>query len=292
MKFTRCPVKVETSNTNPFNSGEGRLPYLQNGSEKLVGYDKIKAYVQKKKYNINVGVKTNGTILRDDSNSDALTNYVFQMLHPYHYYFLFGEPTNYETARALYAKRIPFPFNFYYPSQYHKEAKDIVEVFGGFDINDKIQNHDSDYFVVNAKICIKKLSKTLNENVWFFGDYYSELDTIVYSYLSVLLNINLPNNPIRAFIRGAECVNLVNFINRINKDIFQREGLSVKQDNSMTQSEKDFLSSKRTRQILYGVFVVLAMGGYAVTSGILNVSFDGNHGDDMYIYEDDDDGEV
>lgn len=280
---------METTKCNPFYSSEGKLPYLQIGSEQFVGYEKIKAVIEKEGYVIDGKLSK----WEDRFRSEAYTNLVFQNLHPYHYYFLFGEPNNYEKTRALYAKRTPFPFNFYYPSQYHKEAEEVVNVFGGFDIYDKLENHDSDYFLLNAKKCINMLSRKLGKKIWFFGDFYSELDTIAYSYLSILLNINLPNNPIQVHIK--ECHNLVNFINRITKDIFQREGLTsvkhLENDHLMTPSEREFMASKKTIQILAALFAILAMGGYAVTSGILNVTFDRNQGDDMYIYEDDDDGD-
>lgn len=205
---------------------------------------------------------------------------------------MFGEPSNFEKTRALYAKRTPFPFNFYYPSQYHKDAEEVMNVFGGFDIYDKLENHDSEYFIVNAKKCINLLSRKLGKNIWFFGDFYSELDAIVYSYLSVLLNVNLPQNPLQVHIK--ECHNLVTFINRITKDIFQREGLTsakaLENDLLMTPSEREFMASKKTVQILAALFAILAMGGYALTSGILDVTFDRNQ-EDVYIYEDDDEGE-
>uniref|UniRef100_T1H3D6 Metaxin glutathione S-transferase domain-containing protein n=1 Tax=Megaselia scalaris TaxID=36166 RepID=T1H3D6_MEGSC len=132
----------------------------------------------------------------------------------------------------------------------------------------------------------------LGKNIWFFGDFYSELDAIVYSYLSVLLNVNLPQNPLQVHIK--ECHNLVTFINRITKDIFQREGLTsakaLENDLLMTPSEREFMASKKTVQILAALFAILAMGGYALTSGILDVTFDRNQ-EDVYIYEDDDEGE-
>lgn len=78
--------------------------------------------------------------------STTYSNWVFTQLHAYYHYFLYGEPNNYETTtRGLYAKRTPFPFNFYYPSTYQREACDVVQVMGGFDIHDKLEKHESDY---------------------------------------------------------------------------------------------------------------------------------------------------
>lgn len=57
---------------------------------------------------------------------------------------MFGEPSNYQVTRELYAKRLWFPFNCYYPSKYHKEAEEVVQVMAGFNINDKLTNHHTD----------------------------------------------------------------------------------------------------------------------------------------------------
>lgn len=78
--------------------------------------------------------------------SITYSNWVFTQLHAYYHYYLYGEPNNYDTTtRGLYAKRTPFPFNFYYPSTYQREACDVVQVLGGFDINDKLEKHEGDY---------------------------------------------------------------------------------------------------------------------------------------------------
>lgn len=78
--------------------------------------------------------------------STAYANWVFTNLHAYYHYFLFGEPHNFDTTtRGLYAKRTPFPFNFYYPSSYQREACDVVQVMAGFDVNDKLDKHEGDY---------------------------------------------------------------------------------------------------------------------------------------------------
>lgn len=77
--------------------------------------------------------------------SPAYANWVFTNLHAYYNYFMYGEPNNFDTTRALYAKRTPFPLNFYSPGTYQKEAHDVILIMGGFDFNDKIEKHESDF---------------------------------------------------------------------------------------------------------------------------------------------------
>jgi len=123
---------------------------------------------------------------------------------------------------------------------------------------------------------VNLLSRKLGRKVWFFGDTYSEFDAIVYSYLAIIFKIALPNNPLQNHIKG--CQNLVNFINRITKDIFRNEGYSSVKltktpsgtEASLTASERKFLDSELNTKIVAGVGAVLAMGAFAAWRGIYN----------------------
>ncbi|KAH8242803.1 hypothetical protein KR032_002258 [Drosophila birchii] len=271
LRFTRCPMDVQTS-ANPLRSGAGKLPYLQIGNQKYPGYRQIKRVLDLEGYPIDAHLSTKQKHL-----SSAYANWVFTNLHAYYHYFLYGEPNNFDsTTRSLYAKRTPFPFNFYYPSTYQREACDVVQVMAGFDVNDKTSKHEGDYLVVNAKKCVNLLSRKLGRKVWFFGDTYSEFDAIVYSYLAIIFKITLPNNPLQNHIKG--CQNLVNFINRITKDIFRNEGYSSTKltkttsgvGDSLTPSEHKFLESEFNTKVIAGVGAVLAMGAFAAWRGIYN----------------------
>lgn len=124
--------------------------------------------------------------------------------------------------------------------------------------------------VNNAKKCINVLSKRLGRNTWFFGDHFSEFDVIVFSYLSILSKIALPNNPIQTHIAG--CKNLLNFINRISRDVFKKESFNSintsKDDASpndpmLTATERKFLESEKKTKILAGIGAVVAMTSFA-----------------------------
>lgn len=122
----------------------------------------------------------------------------------------------------------------------------------------------------SAKKCVNVLSKRLGRNVWFFGDQLSELDIIVFSYLSILSKIPLPNNPIQNHIKG--CRNLLNFINRISRDVFKTESfnsINTNKDNispnnpQLTETERKFLESEKKTKILAGISAVIAMSSFA-----------------------------
>lgn len=42
----------------------------------------------------------------------------------------------------LYSKRIPFPFNFYYPRKYVRKVNELTQVLASFNIDDPIDTHD------------------------------------------------------------------------------------------------------------------------------------------------------
>ncbi|KAH8358693.1 hypothetical protein KR093_001724, partial [Drosophila rubida] len=288
LRFTRCPVDIET-NSNPLRSGAGKLPYLQIGNDKFIGYKEIKRVLDLEGYPVDAKLSTKQKHL-----SATYANWVFTQLHAYYHYFLYGEPNNYETTtRGLYAKRTPFPFNFYYPSTYQREACDVVQVLGGFDINDKLEKHESDYLVTTAKKCVNLLSRKLGRKVWFFGDHFSELDAIVYSYLAIISKITLPNNPLQNHIKG--CQNLLNFISRITRDIFRNECYSSIKltkssghpDSTLTPSERKFMETELNTKIAAGIGAALAMGAFAAWRGIYTQLTRASSDYDGIDYEDD-----
>ncbi|XP_037953386.1 metaxin-1 homolog isoform X2 [Teleopsis dalmanni] len=269
VKFARCPVKIECTNANPLKSGAGKLPYLQIGNQKFVGYGNIKKVLDKEGFRIDAFLSG-----KEKQLSQAYANWVFSNLHAFYHYFMFGEPNNFDVVRSLYAKRTPFPFNFYYPSTYQKEANDIINVLANFDIYDKIEKHGNESLETTAKKCVNVLSKKLGQKIWFFGDNYSELDAIVYSYLSILSKATIPNNPLHHHIKA--CTNLVNFINRISKDIFKNEAFnSIKtnkntSDYLLTPTERKFLESEKRTKIIAGIGAVAAMVSFAAWRGLFS----------------------
>lgn len=127
--------------------------------------------------------------------------------------------------------------------------------------------------MTTAKKCVNTLSKKLGKKVWFFGDMFSEFDAIVYAYLSILYKISLPNNPLQNHIKG--CNNLINFINRISKDIFKNEAFNsikttkggVANDAMLTATERSFMESEKKTKILAAIGAVVAMGSFAAWKG-------------------------
>lgn len=290
VKFTRAPIAINTKG-NPFRSGDGRLPYIQAYKRKIVGYEQIISYLQEQGYTVNDQLPRNVSNL-----AEAYESLVFNDLHPYFQYFMFGSPDNIDQSRKLYANRTPFPLNFYYPAKYMKHADEVMQVFGGFSVHDKIEDHSTEMIIINAKKCVNLLSSKLGKNKYFFGQHYSSLDILVYAYLAILYNITLPNNPLQVHLQ--ECPNLVKFIDRITKQHFAAEAYSSKDAKqkvdgnstaTLTPSEQEFAKTKRKTQILATLFAVVAMTAYATWMGIVKINADSYY-DDLG-YRDDDDGD-
>lgn len=65
-------------------------------------------------------------------------------LQPCVQYYLWGDAHTGENTRMMYAKRTPFPFNFWYPQKYIKKCDQLMQLCEHFSIDDKIENHQTE----------------------------------------------------------------------------------------------------------------------------------------------------
>lgn len=86
----------------------------------------------------------------EDFLAAAYIQYLYKHLYPCYQYILWGDPANGDASRILYAKRAPFPFNFTHPAKYTKHTEDLLEIFGNFSINDKLENHNTTEVTIAA----------------------------------------------------------------------------------------------------------------------------------------------
>lgn len=217
-------------------------------------------------------------------------------LRPYFQYVLWGDPRNSETTRMLYAKRLSFPFNFVYPQRYIKLASEFLKIVSNFSIDDKLENHNTAEMVLNAKKWVNLLAQRIEKKRWFFGDQKpGECDATIYATLSILLNLQLPNNDLKSHIN--ECPHLVAYIERINKRYMT--DIRISSDNEPSHStlnrvqrlfinkEKGTLSNGVIK-VMFGMLTVSTMVFFAFSHGILEIA---NDDDDLAQYYGDDEGE-
>jgi metaxin len=223
-----------------------------------------------------MGFNCNRNVSIDYIQLNGFIQYMFENLYPYSEYLKWGDPQNVDTVRALYAKRTPFPFNFYSPKKYVQRTNDITEHLANFSTEDIIEKHDIAEMSLNAKKCLNWISEKIGDKKWFFGDKPSECDAIIYGYLSVILHMKLPNNVLQVHLQ--QCSNLVKYVHRITKAHFA--DLSFCSPDVKPTDEKHIYTGKedeespevvRRRYYLSGLVAVLGMVGFAVMNGIVSV---------------------
>lgn len=125
-----------------------------------------------------------------------------------------------------------------------------------------------------AQECLTTLSTRLGTNEFFFGSHPSSLDAIVYSHLAPLLKAPFPNPALQNHLKG--CTNLVTFVSRISQRYFaieytQYEKLKSNEKVKKKNNSEDEFPNKRRNQLLAGLVAIIAMVGYALSTGIVEV---------------------
>lgn len=213
---------------------------------------------------------------------------------PYFTYVLWGDPSNADVTRKLYAERLPFPFNFVYPSKYIERASDFLNTVSNFLIEDKLTNHKTAEITLNAKKYINMLAERIEKNRWFFdGQKPDEFDATIFAAISILLNLQIPNNNLKSHI--TECPNLTSYIDRVRKKYLL--DLQVEQIESnapaFSRIQRIFMNKEKGTltngviKVMFGLLTVSTMVLYAISHGILEIVTEDN--DSAQYYGDDDD---
>lgn len=221
-----------------------------------------------------------------------------QELEPYRKYLLWGDPINVDAVRGMYATRIRFPFNFSHPQKYMKDAQDFLKIFANFDINDKVQNHNTSLLLVKAKKFLNLLADKLGERDWFLDHRSSEFDASIYAMLSILTDFPANNNEVKIHI--SQCPNLVRFMKRIRVKYYTDLGLVTTESNGIVTKVKHLVINKKTNSLsngaikfIAGFTAVTSMILFAISHGLLEIRTDDGE-DEGYEYsnyiEDGDDG--
>lgn len=213
---------------------------------------------------------------------------------PYFHYVLWGDPTNAEATRMMYCKKVSFPFNFVYPHKYIKKASEFLKTVSNFSIDDKLEHHNTVDMILNAKKYVNMLAERIEKKRWFFGGPKpDEFDATIYAALSILINLQLPNNDLRAHIN--ECPNLVNYVERIRKkyltdirvgEIEPTQTVFNRVQRVFVNKEKGTLSNGLVK-VMFGILTISSMIFFAISHGILEIVTDDDDHDSMQYYGDD-----
>lgn len=217
---------------------------------------------------------------QDEYRNESYICYLNEQLGPYCEYVLWGDPANVDATRTLYAKRTPFPFNFTHPQKYMKCAEDLLQIYGAFSINDKLEHHYTADLVIKAKVFVNTLSERLADREWFFdGNRPSQFDATVYAKLAIMYNMQLQNNVLKSHIN--ECPSLVKYMKSVqSKYLADIQVNAIESKTIMSRVKRVFVDresgsiSNGTIKVIAGVVAVSSMVTFALTHGILEISMD------------------
>nr|CAD7200573.1 unnamed protein product [Timema douglasi] len=291
-KFSGVPIQTHVTN-NPFWSPSGKLPVFRHGKVTLSTYTEIVAYLAKKKFSADFGLTP-----RQHSEVVAYSQLLQERLLPaLNFIWWLNERNHQELTRPWYCKALPWPLNFYYPGSYERSARALVNtMFDKFEepsvvengVSSKYQSHHLLWhcsvtlllltlysLYTDAERCLTALSHRLGESEFFLGAHPTSLDATVYAYLAPLLKAPFPCPALQNHLKA--CTNLVKFVVRVTQRYFptaaqeyeaKRRAEEIKKTR---ESEKEF-PHKRRNQLLATLFAFLAMAGYALSTGLVQVS--------------------
>ncbi|GBP58137.1 Metaxin-1 [Eumeta japonica] len=277
MKFIGVPVKVRESN-NPFFTPKGTLPVMRDGRTILSNFEEVIEHLKAL-----------------TAEASAFNQFLRDKLYPAYIFALWVDERNYsEMTRPTYAKALPIPFNFYYPSRYHKSAKEMIDALFG-EHTDLIEVEKTIYS--EADKCLQALSDRLGESEYFFGNRPSSFDATVFAYLAPLFKAPFPNATLTNSVKSI--TNLSRFVARINQknfrhvtDEYNKQNSSKKQ-SSGTQSDREVgnFPNQTRNKLLAALFAAIAMTGYALANGLFQVNFkeEFQHSQDYDMFENEED---
>ncbi|XP_012532374.1 metaxin-1 isoform X1 [Monomorium pharaonis] len=265
-KFSGVPIKVHLA-SNPFRTPNGRLPLLRTGHCTLDTAKDILPYFRTK--------HSTDYTLSDKQCADVLAydSLLKEKLYPAFQFIWWIDKKNLdELVRPWYCKALSFPFNFYYPGKFERQAHALMQSL--YPLEDNINVIENEVYS-EAQKCLTLLSTRLGDRDFFCGQQPTAIDAVVYSYLAPLLKAPLPNPVLKNYLKA--CTNLVKYVSRISQRYFENEYQTYEKhkaeknvDRLRRDSESEF-PNKRRNQILAALVATLAMAGYALSTGIVEV---------------------
>ncbi|XP_027200534.2 metaxin-1 [Dermatophagoides pteronyssinus] len=210
-------------------------------------------------------------------------------LEPCLLYFHWYDEENYnENIGRWYAKKAPFPTNFLLPRLLRKESVEKLEK--RFPI--KILEDDNRSKLIEKKVisdaisCLNSLSTKLENHQYLFGSKPTKIDAYLYTYLTLLSQLPVKKEIIRAHIRSSP--NLQQYLDRINQMEYLKQFSSISNGVSSSSSsttdgiidQDSYMKIKWTDVMFSGAIAALFMIYYAFSIGIIATSYQDDDDDD------------
>lgn len=266
-RFSGVPIKTNFTN-NPIWT---QLPSFVHKSTKLSELRQIVNYLKEQNYSADFNLSA-----KDMSDVFAYESLLKSQLEPALLYLLWADDHNYvELMRGWYAKRLPFPTNYFIPNHYKSAAeKTIRSRFGSQVLNsDRSDAIIETVIIGEAQKCLTLLSERLKDE-YFFGKNPSSFDALVFGYLAPLLKVPTSNRVLQNHLKS--CDNLNKFVNKILKKYFPTvkdsdSKTTTTSDNTQDSDELNEFPHKWTDILLSGLFATAAMIGYALVTGLVKI---------------------
>jgi len=149
------------------------------------------------------------------ADQSSYIGYITESLYNCQLYNWWVDDENYQLfTNRIFASKVTFPLNFFIP--YSMRSK-IIQKLQFIDFTQETDDMVYD----RADEIYKSLSVKLGNQNYFFGDYPTTLDAIVYGFLITQTAANLPKNNLRNLILNYH--NLVEYCNRLTTLFFGPE---------------------------------------------------------------------
>lgn len=259
IKFAGAPVCVNKT-SNPFKTPNGALPVFRHCHTVLTSFEEVSGYLQKQNYSPDHNLSP-----KDCAEILAYSRLMREKLYPALQYIWWVDERNYvDLSRPWYAKALPFPLNYYYPGQYSKRAKHLLD-----SLYENIEEEPAvSKMYAEAEKCLTTLAHRLGDNSYFFGNNPTSFDAIVFGYLAPLLKAPFPSCSLQNHLKAS--TSLLKFVVNISKKYFPTEHKDYEEELKKQKSKAEIeFPNERRNQIMAGIFAVIAMLGYAYSMGII-----------------------
>ena len=282
-RFSGVPIKTNETN-NPFWT---RLPSLIHKKTKHHELREVINYLKEQNYSADFNLSA-----KDVSDVFAYDSLLRSQLEPALLYLFWADEDNYvQLTRGWYAKRLPFPTNYFIPNYYKNSAeKTIRSRFGPNVLNgDKCDSIIETAVIGEAQKCLTLLSERLKDE-YFFGKNPSSFDAMVFGYLAPILKVPTHNRVLQNHLKS--CDNLTKFVNKILKNYFptikdNESKTTSDANNSQDLDESNDFPHKWRDIIVSGLFATTAMIGYALVTGLVRIDVLDDDQHDQHDHDDD-----
>ncbi|KAL4148396.1 hypothetical protein QTP88_002650 [Uroleucon formosanum] len=268
-RFTNAPINIYHSN-NPYRSVTGHLPVVSYNKRLLMDRDSLIDCLEKQNLTPDFGL----TSLQLAEEHAAISMIDAQLEPALLFAWWMDESNCLNFTKPWYRNALKFPFNWYYPNAYEREAKHkIYTLYNHLDSDNDIMTE----IYAEAIKCMNVLESRLGNNFYFFGSHPTLLDAVAYSYLGPLLKAPLTDNRLQSHLKT--CKNLCIWIDRITREYFKIDWQAHKcnekkklEETKLQMNIIPWYKRDETKNVLIGIVTAITMVVYSFKIGLISVS--------------------